>query len=87
MQGVIAMRDHSRLYHLFVAQAQQRRGIATQLWQHARQHAVAAGNPQRISVNATLYAQPIYEHFGFRASGPKVETQSILFVPMQLVPS
>ena len=84
MQGVIAMRDHSRLYHLFVAQAQQRRGIATQLWQHARQHAITAGNPQRISVNATLYAQPIYEHYGFRTSGPKVETKGIVFVPMQL---
>ena len=82
--GVVAMRDHSHLYHLFVAQAQQRRGIATRLWQHARQHAITAGNPQRISVNATLYAQPIYEHYGFRASGPKVETKGIVFVPMQL---
>ena len=30
---------------------------------------------------------PVYERFGFKATGPKVETQGIVFVPMKLASS
>lgn len=84
LAGVVAVRDNAHLYHLFVAPACQGQGLSRALWQHARQAARAAGNPQRFTVNATPYAQPIYARFGFQATGPRVEMHGIAFVPMEL---
>jgi N-acetylglutamate synthase-like GNAT family acetyltransferase len=57
--GVVAVRDNSHLYHLFVATAFQRQGIARQLWQLAKEQAVRAGNPGRFTVNSSLRAVPV----------------------------
>jgi GNAT superfamily N-acetyltransferase len=82
--GVVGIRDHKHLYHLFVAPQHQRKGIARALWENARNKAIAAGNIEGFTVNSTRYAVPVYEKFGFIATGPIVETQGIAFVPMKL---
>lgn len=82
--GVVAVRDASHLYHLFVDESFQRRGLSRQLWNHARA-AVQDANPGYFTVNSTPYAQPVYERFGFVATGPRVETQGIAYVPMRWV--
>ena len=82
LAGVVALRGNTHLYHLFVAQAFQGQGYATQLWQHAKQYAIEAGNDEGFTVNSTSYAMPIYERFGFKAMGAQVETMGIAFVPM-----
>ena len=82
LAGVVAVRDASHLYHLFVGEAYQRQGLSRQLWDHARA-AVGAANPGYFTVNSTPYAQPVYERFGFVATGPRVETKGIAFVPMR----
>lgn len=46
--------------------------------------AVCEANPGYFTVNSTPYAQPVYERFGFVATGPRVETKGIAFVPMHL---
>ncbi|NML15027.1 GNAT family N-acetyltransferase [Azohydromonas caseinilytica] len=84
LTGVVAVRDGSHLYHLFVDQKFQGRGLARALWAHARAHAEAAGNTGGFTVNATPVAVPVYEHFGFRATGPRMETMGIAYVPMRL---
>jgi GNAT superfamily N-acetyltransferase len=84
LAGVVAVRDGSHLYHLFVDAAFQRQGLSRQLWEHARA-AVQEINPGYFTVNATPYAQPVYERFGFVATGPRVETKGIAFVPMRSV--
>lgn len=84
LAGVVAVRDGSHLYHLFVDPRFQGRGWSRRLWDHART-AVAALNPGYFTVNATPYAAPIYERFGFVATGPRVETKGIAFIPMRLV--
>ncbi len=38
--------------------------------------------PERITVNASLCGAPAHEHLGFLATGPRVETKGIAFVPM-----
>jgi GNAT superfamily N-acetyltransferase len=82
--GVVAVRDAGHLYHLFVDQRFQGRGIARALWAHARTCVEAAGNPGRFTVNSTPVAVPVYERFGFRATGPRVEMNGIAYVPMRL---
>lgn len=83
LAGVVALRDASHLYHLFVDASFQRQGLSRQLWDHARA-AVGDANPGNFTVNSTPYAQPVYERFGFVATGPRVETKGIAFVPMRL---
>ncbi|MCG8462149.1 MAG: GNAT family N-acetyltransferase, partial [Holophagales bacterium] len=59
--------------------------IASRLWQRAKQAAVDAGNSRgEFSVFSTPYAVPVYESFGFRATGPRQEKDGIAFVPMRL---
>lgn len=83
--GVVAVRESRHLYHLFVAPDGQRRGLARRLWTRAMRAAVRAGNPGEFTVNSTPFAVPVYERFGFVATGPRVEANGIAFVPMRLV--
>lgn len=83
--GVVALRDNSHLYHLFVAQAHQDKGRGRSLWLAVRQAALQAGNGGRFTVNSSLNAIPVYERFGFIPSGPKVEKDGVAFIPMQLL--
>lgn len=85
LAGVVAVRENRHLYHLFVAPAGHRRGLARRLWTEAMEAALHAGNPGEFTVNSSLYALPVYERFGFVATGPRVETMGIAFVPMRLV--
>jgi GNAT superfamily N-acetyltransferase len=85
LAGVVAIRENRHLYHLFVAPDAHRRGLARRLWTTAMNDALDAGNPGEFTVNSSVYAVPVYERFGFRATGPRVETRGIAFVPMKLV--
>ncbi len=84
LAGVVAVRHTTHLFHLFVAPRFQRRGIAWQLWELAEGVAVAAGNTRGFTVSATRVAVPVYQRFGFVATGPVVEKNGIAYVPMQL---
>lgn len=80
--GVVAIRDNTHLFHLFVAGPWQGNGTGKLLWKHARDAAIAAGNPGRFTVNSTVFGVPVYESFGFKATGQKTETNGIAFIPM-----
>lgn len=82
LAGVVAIRDRSHLYHLFVAAEFQKRGLARTLWNHAKQAALLAGSARIFTVNSTPHAEPVYERFGFQATGPRVEANGIAFIPM-----
>ncbi|WP_150049457.1 GNAT family N-acetyltransferase [Methylomonas rhizoryzae] len=84
LAGVVAVRDGSHLYHLFVAAKFQRRGIASSLWARAKAKAVESGNAQGFTVNAAPHALPVYERFGFEIQGIRVEENGVAFVPMKL---
>ena len=84
--GMIAMRDNEHLYHLFVEQACHGKGIGRRLWDHAREICRRNGNPGHYTVNSTPEAIPIYERFGFVATG-KIETRNgLTALPMRLGP-
>lgn len=84
LAGVVALRDNSHLFHLFVAEPFQGQGLGSKLWQMVKAGALQSGNPGKFTVNSSLNALPVYEKFGFVASGPVVQTHGVKFQPMQL---
>ena len=87
LAGFIALRDGRHLFHLFVAPAWQRQGLATRLWQHGRAQALASpGLPQPavFTLNASLPAVGFYQRLGFMAEGDAVIANGIRFQPMRL---
>jgi len=84
LAGVVALRDNSHLFHLFVAEPFQGQGLGGELWQMIKARAIQSGNPGKFTVNSSLNALPVYEKFGFVASGPVVQTHGVAFQPMQL---
>jgi GNAT superfamily N-acetyltransferase len=83
LAGVVALRDCNHIYHLFVAQAFQGTGLARRLWSTAQAAALQAGNPGNFTVNASVSAVPVYQHFGFVTTGPEVRSHGAVFVPMR----
>ncbi len=63
--GVVATKDDSHLYHLFVAESVQRHGVATALWDLARRASREAGYEGDFTVNASRYAEGFYRKLGF----------------------
>ena len=84
LAGVVALRDGSHLFHLFVAEPFQGQGVGSRLWQMVKARAIQSGNPAKFTVNSSLNALPVYEKFGFIAVGPVVQTHGVAFQPMQL---
>jgi GNAT superfamily N-acetyltransferase len=82
--GVIALRDSSHLFHLFVAKPFQGKRLASQLWSIVKSEASQAGNPGEFTVNSSLNAMPVYEKFGFVRQGEVQSMHGICFQPMRL---
>lgn len=82
--GCIGMRNHSHVYHLFIAEAWQGQGVARKLWQQAMAYCEAHGNPGRYTVNSSNNAVPVYQALGFVRNGPMQQMHGVLFNPMQL---
>ena len=84
LAGVVALRDNSHLFHLFVAPPFQGQGLGRQLWSIVKTQALLAGNPGAFTVNSSLNAVPVYERFGFTCNGPPTAAHGIAFQPMRM---
>ena len=84
--GIVAVRDNSHLFHLFVANSFQRQGLGHRLWSTAKAHALSAGSAGTFTVNSSLNAVPVYETFGFLRSGEIQRVHGVSFQPMSLNP-
>jgi GNAT superfamily N-acetyltransferase len=84
LAGVVAVRNGKHLYHLFIAPEFHGQGLSRELWLTAKSAAIAAGNQEGFTVNASLNAVPVYEHFGFIATSAKAETHGVAYIPMTL---
>ena len=82
--GIVGMKDNKHLYHLFVDENFQRKGIARQLWNIAMETCKAVGNPGEFTVNSSKYAQRAYESLGFVAQSAPQERNGIVTIPMKL---
>ncbi|MGY5450952.1 GNAT family N-acetyltransferase [Agarivorans sp. MS3-6] len=83
--GVVATRDNTHLYHLFVAELAQGQGLAGKLWQQAKAVCLANGNQGEFTVNASLGAKAMYQAWGFVAEQERRENKGIIDVPMRLI--
>jgi len=81
---LISIRENNHLYHLFVAEQYQRKGIAQKLWEKAKNDCLKSGNPGTFTVNSSNNAIAVYESFGFQQSEPTQELNGVLFNPMIL---
>lgn len=79
--GVIALRATSHLYHLFVRTDAHKQGVARALWEHAK----SRSGSSTFMVNSSLPAVPVYERFGFVATGSPQSKNGLRFVPMEYV--
>jgi ribosomal protein S18 acetylase RimI-like enzyme len=84
LAGFIALRDRCHLFHLSVAPAYQRQGLATRLWETAKTAVVGPDHDQVVTVHSTQSACPFYERLGFVKTGPPVHRDGITFIPMKL---
>jgi predicted GNAT family N-acyltransferase len=82
--AVVAIKDNSHLYHLFVAETHQGRGLAKELWEKARCESLSRGNPGEFTVNSSHYAQSMYEHLGFVAHTGQITKHGVTYTPMRL---
>jgi len=82
--GVAGMRDREHLSHNFVARAWHRRGISNQLWRFVSDECERQGNDGSFSLNASTYAIPVYEKWGFEIVGPINHAYGLAFTPMEL---
>lgn len=86
LAGFVGVRGGTHLFHLFVDEAFQRRGIAGALWQTARAAALVPGHPGIFTVNASNVAVPFYAALGFERTAP-MQADTVPYNPMRLVVS
>ena len=82
--GVVGTRDNAHLYHFFVDEQFQGRGIGKRLWDVARQACLDAGGGPEFTVASSRYAVPVYRRLGFEVVGPENFRQGIVSIPMRL---
>lgn len=83
--GVVAVKDFSHLFHLFVDKAHHKKGIAKQLWQEVLKYSLANDNNGMFTLNSTSYALPVYQNWGFVTTDEEQMRHGIRFTPMKLV--
>jgi GNAT superfamily N-acetyltransferase len=65
LAGLIAIRDGSHLFHLFVERAHQRQGLGRALWERALHELGPPESQGAFTVNSSLAAMPVYRALGF----------------------
>ena len=81
--GMIEVRNHEHISLFFVDARVHRRGIGKDLVGQALDICChKRPDLQRIDVNSSLYAVPVYERLGFRQAGPERVKNGIRFIPM-----
>lgn len=81
--GVVAVRDNTHLFHLFIREALHGQGLGQRLWELARDDAMARGNPGNFTVKAARRAAGWYHRLGFVPDGEQLEHDGIVDVPMR----
>ncbi|MDR0889335.1 MAG: GNAT family N-acetyltransferase [Oscillospiraceae bacterium] len=82
--GLINERKNGHISMLFVDGQYHRRGIATALM-NEMVGALKSEGIARITLNASPYGMPFYEHFGFRPTGGVQHADGFVFTPMEYI--
>jgi len=84
IQGVVAMKNDTHLYHLFVAEPEQGTGLARRLWETAKSDCLSRSSPEYFTVNSSLNAEKVYKSWGFVPVAGVRETGGVKDIPMKL---
>jgi len=84
--GVAGIRDNDHLTHNFVADSYHRQGISAELWRLATAECGRRGNMGSYNLQASTYAIPVYEKWGFVKTGETTQEFGITSTPMELNP-
>ncbi|SFC06617.1 Acetyltransferase (GNAT) domain-containing protein [Pseudoalteromonas denitrificans DSM 6059] len=84
IMAVIAIRDNSHLFHLFVSDTYQGKGLAKRLWLLAANNSITQGNTGYFTVNSALNAQKIYLKLGFTPVSEVRIRKGIKDIPMEI---
>jgi GNAT superfamily N-acetyltransferase len=76
--GVVGLRDTRHLYHLFVKEALHRQGLGRELWQRV----MSTSSSLYFTVNASLFAIPVYTRLGFVRAGEQQSRNGVTIQPM-----
>ncbi|NOH30745.1 GNAT family N-acetyltransferase [Vibrio mediterranei] len=82
--GVGGVRDNTHLYHLFVHDEYQGKGLSRQLWENVKGVALQNGNKGRFTVNSALSAENVYLKFGFKRIHGVRREKGMVDIPMVL---
>jgi predicted GNAT family N-acyltransferase len=82
--GVIAVRDSSHIFGLFVSPNYQGQKIASKLWHKAFEQCKKENKDNVYTVNASEYAIPVYKKWGFEVKDVRQERKGIEYIPMEL---
>ncbi|MFT5707466.1 MAG: GNAT superfamily N-acetyltransferase [Oceanospirillaceae bacterium] len=82
--GVVAVKENSHLYHLFIDDLHQGKGFAKQLWEHAKSLCIKQGNNGTFTVNSALNAVQVYKKWGFIPYMNVRERGGVKDLPMRL---
>jgi len=81
--GVVGVKNKSHLYHLFVAEDSQGKGLARKLWERALRELTSEGDTRVVTVNSSNDAIGFYKKLGFNQTGPVIEKEGIQYNPME----
>ena len=82
--GMIAVRDSSHIFGLFVSPKYQGQNIASKLWCEAIKTTKNKNKDNVYTVNASEYALPVYTKWGFQIADVKQKRNGIEFIPLKL---
>jgi GNAT superfamily N-acetyltransferase len=82
--GFVSTQGRNRVLQFFVERRFQDRRIGRALWNHALAAIAARGPVPDITVDASVFAVPVYGRFGFEIVGERTTEKGITFVPMIL---
>jgi GNAT superfamily N-acetyltransferase len=85
LAGAAGMRTDGAFVHLFVDPKYQRQGLGRRLWELLRDRALGRGHPGTFTVYSSVAAVPVYQRFGFQVSGPPLEKNGGICIPMACV--
>jgi len=83
--GVVATRDDSHVYRLFVSARFHGRGIGRALWRRAFADCRKRAGTRKFTLNASACAVPVYRRLGFvtagraRSQGPGIVTTPMVY--------
>lgn len=81
--GFISIKDNEKIDQLFILPEAQKRRIATQLWQIAKERAIQQGATGNFWVRSSSIAVAVYQRFGFFAEGERETFNGISFQLMR----